>query len=89
MGKPNFLVRWLIQLKGESMLTKLFDALKGYKTYVLAVVGIVVALVGHFYGPVQLGSLSIPQMSWGDVWQVIWTSGLFSALRHSNGNTSS
>ena len=77
----NFVVKWLIQWKGESMLNKLWGALAGYKTYILAVVGILIALIGHFWGPVQIGSLSIPQMTWNEVWNVVWNGGLFAALR--------
>lgn len=62
------------------MLTKLWAALDGYKTYVLAVFGILVALIGHFWGPVQIGAISIPQMDWPAVWNVVWNGGLFSAL---------
>lgn len=63
------------------MLTKVWNALSGYKTYLLAGVGVAVALTGHFAGPVQVGSLTIPAMSWNDVWNVVWNGGLFSALR--------
>ncbi len=63
------------------MLTKVWAALSGYKTYTLAGIGVVVALAGHFWGPFQLGALSVPAMSWPEVWQVVWNGGLFSALR--------
>lgn len=63
------------------MLTKVWTALEGYKTYLLAGLGIVVALAGHFWGPFQLGALSVPAMTWTEVWNVIWNGGLFAALR--------
>ena len=78
----NFIKKWIIENGGKIMLTKLFDSIKGYKTYTLSILGILIALAGHFYGPVQFGSLSVPYMGWSEVWNVIWTSGLFSALRH-------
>lgn len=71
----------LIERKGAQMLTKLWGALDGSKTYLLASLGIVVALAGHFWGPFNLGALSVPAMGWSDVWTVVWQSGLFSALR--------
>lgn len=64
------------------MFSKLFAAIQGYKTYILAVVGIIVAVVGHFWGPITIGSVSIPQMTWDQVWAVVWNGGLFAALRH-------
>lgn len=64
------------------MLTKLWTALEGYKTYLLAGLGIIVALTGHFWGPITLGSVQIPAMSWNEVWAIIWNGGLISALRH-------
>lgn len=63
------------------MLTKLFDAVSGYKTYILAGLGVTLALAGHFFGPFQVAGQTIPQFSWGDVWNTVWNGGLFSALR--------
>ncbi len=62
------------------MLTKLWTAIDGYKTYTLAGLGILVALSGHFWGPFNLGTLTVPAFSWPDVWNIIWNGGLFSAL---------
>lgn len=69
-------------LKGrlQTMLTKLWGGLEGSKTYALAVLGILVALIGHFWGPVDIAGQTIPKMDWSQVWQVVWASGLFSAL---------
>jgi hypothetical protein len=74
----NFLERWYLEMG----LDKVFAAINGYKTYVLAGVGIVVSLVGHFWGPVTLAGGTIPTQSWSDVWKVIYASGIISALRH-------
>ena len=78
----NFLERKLIQEEIQIMLTKLADSVNGSKTYILAVVGIIIALVGHFYGPLQIAGTTIPAESWGDVWKVIYASGLIGSFRH-------
>lgn len=77
----NFIVKWFIERRIKEMLNKLFAALAGYKTHSLVVVGILVALLGHFYGPLDIGTLKIPQFSWEEVFKIIWNGGLFSALR--------
>jgi len=69
------------------MLTKIWMALDGYKTYSLAALGILVGLCGHFWGPFNLGALTVPQFSWPEVWSIVWNGGLFAALRNGVGNT--
>lgn len=66
------------------MLTNLWGKLDGYKTYVLAVLGILIALAGHFWGPFTMGAVTIPAFTWPDVWNVLWNGGLFSALHAKN-----
>ena len=63
------------------MLSDLANALQGRKTYVLSGLGIVIALLGHFFGPTSLVGIQIPAFSWNEVWQAVYTSGLFAALR--------
>ena len=62
------------------MLNKVWAAIDGYKTYILAGLGILIAIAGHFWGPFNLGDLTVPAFSWGEVWKIIWSGGLFSAL---------
>lgn len=82
MKKPNLLVRLIVEKGGKKMLTKLMGSIEGYKTYVLAVLGVVVGLIGVLWGPVDIGPIDIPKLSWGDFWNVVWNGGLFAALRH-------
>jgi hypothetical protein len=77
----NWLKRWIIEREGKIMLGKLFTKMDGYKTYALAVLGIVVGLVGHFWGPISWGPIQIPALSWDDFWKILWNGGLFAFLR--------
>lgn len=60
----------------------MLSKLNGNKTYILAVLGIVVAVAGHFWGPFQIGDLQVPQFTWNQIVSIAWGSGLFAALRH-------
>lgn len=64
----------------KNMLNKLWVALDGSKTYLLAIVGILVALAGHYFGGFSVGSLQVPAFTWNEVWGIVWSGGLFSAL---------
>jgi len=64
------------------MLPKLLASVDGYKTYIVAVLGIVIALVGHFWGPITISGVQIPKTNWTDVWTAIQLSGLGATLRH-------
>ena len=77
----NFVERWIIEKGVQNTMSALFDKLSGYKTYILAGLGILVGLVGHFFGPFNIGSLQVPAFSWNDVWNLVWNGGLFAALR--------
>lgn len=64
------------------MLTNIWNKVNGYKTYILAASGVLIALIGHFAGPSDLGPITIPYLSWTQVWDVVWNGGLFAALRN-------
>lgn len=74
----NLIQRWVIQMG----IAKVFDFIDGYKTYILAGFGILIALVGHFWGPVTVSGTTIPAQSWADVWKVVYASGIITFLRH-------
>ena len=64
------------------MLTSLWNKIDGSKTYILAGLGIVVALIGHFWGPLNVAGATIPKESWNDVWAAVQASGIVAAIRH-------
>jgi len=74
----NFIQKILAQMS----LTKLFDAINGRKTYLLALLNVVVAVMGHYWGPFHLAGGIVPKESWNDVWGVINTSGFIAFFRH-------
>lgn len=63
------------------MLTKVWASIDGFKTYILAGLGVLVALAGHFWGPFPMAGQTIPQFSWSEVWNVVWGSSLAATLR--------
>lgn len=79
----NFVTKWIIEWRMKGMLTKAFDSVDGYKTYITAAVGVVAALVSHFYGPIQIGKdVLIPQVSWSGFFDILWNGALFGAVRN-------
>lgn len=74
----NFIERWVIEMG----INKVFAAIDGSKTYILAGLGVVVALLGHFWGPINVAGATIPKESWNDVWSALQASGIVAALRH-------
>lgn len=68
----NWLVRKIVQKKGDKMLTNFFNRINGYKTYITVTVGAIVVIIGHFWGPLTLGGVSIPFVETSDMWRTIW-----------------
>lgn len=64
------------------MLGNALSVVQGKKTYILAGLGAVVAIVGHFWGPLSLAGNTIPQVSSADMWKAIWAVGSLASLRH-------
>lgn len=74
-------MNWFKQLEVKIVLTKLWSAMDGYKTHTLAVASILVALIGHFWGPVTLANgIQIPHYDWNAVFGAMQISGFFSFL---------
>jgi len=64
------------------MLGNIFNAIQGKKTYILAGLGAIVAVVGHFWGPLNIAGTTIPQVATPDMWKAIWAVGSLASLRH-------
>ena len=60
----------------------LLSKVDGYKTYGVAALGIVVAVVGHYWGPIQAGPLDIPQIDSKAMWEAVWAGITAMTIRH-------
>ena len=48
------------------------DIINGKRTYISAGIGIVVAIAGYAFGPIDLGVVIIPQIGINDAAKLIW-----------------
>lgn len=78
----NSLKQWIIKLEVGKMLTNIFNAMQGRKTYILAGLGALVSVVGHYWGPLSIAGQTIPQVSTDDMWKAIWAVASLASLRH-------
>ena len=77
----QWIIKTIIQKKGAKMLDSLKTKLEGKKTIITAGLGVLVALVGVLFGPVNLpGNLTIPEYTVNEFFSVLWASGLFTFL---------
>lgn len=77
-NKIGLIERMVIQMG----LNKAFNAIDGSKTYIIAGLGVVIVLAGHFWGPFSLAGGTVPKESWNDVWQALQASGIVASIRH-------
>jgi hypothetical protein len=77
----------LLQWRFNNMLTKIMAILQGKKTYITALIGAILLVVGHFWGPISIAGISIPQVGTGEMWQGIWAALMAVFMR--NGVTTS
>lgn len=74
-------MKWMIQIWGGKMISKLVNSLDGIKTYITLVIGILVAFIGAAWGPIDMpGSLTdVPKLEWAEFWNILWMalSGIF------------
>ena len=77
----EWIIKTIIQRKVTQMLDGLKAKLEGKKTYITAGLGVLVALVGVLFGPVNLpGNLTIPEYTWNEFFSMLWASGLCTFL---------
>jgi hypothetical protein len=72
MSITSWIAKKLLQKKMEGIMGKIMSLLDGWKTYITAALGIIMVVVGHFWGPLSLGGIEIPYVEAGAMWQVIW-----------------
>lgn len=79
MRVKELIGKFILKTKGTSMLNKVMGKLNGYKTYITLTLGIAVAVIGRFWGPIQVGPISIPAVENGQMWEIVWQalSGMF------------
>ena len=76
----EWLIRQVIERRIKKMLDSIKTKLEGKKTYITAGIGILVALVGVLWGPIEIGGLTIPEYSVNEFFSILWASGLFAFL---------
>lgn len=64
------------------MLKKLMDKIDGYKSYANAVLGAIIAVIGHFWGPIKMGPVDVPQVSSSAMLLLIWAAVALISGRH-------
>lgn len=55
------------------MLGQLKSKIDGMKVHILVAVGILYALAGTLFGPIDFGPIQIPAMSPKEFWEATWT----------------
>ena len=88
MGLKDWIAVKVLNKEGTPMLGNLMGKVSGQKTYITVGLGIAVAVVGHFWGPLDIGPIDIPQVSSGDMWKLIWEGISVAFLRHGVSKTS-
>ena len=61
---------------------KFMQKIEGKKTYITLSLGMIVAIIGRFWGPLHLGPIDVPQISSSDMWKLIWEGFVFGFLRN-------
>lgn len=82
MGLKDLIGRIILKKEGGPMLQNLMSKVDGQKTYLTIGLGVLVAVVGHFWGPLHVGPVDVPQVSSGDMWKLIWEGVSVAFLRH-------
>lgn len=85
---PNFIKKFLMKrgfnkMKKEAMkiMPTLIAKLGGYKTYITALIGIVVAFLGVMWGPIHVGPIDIPAIPMNEFWKLVWEAFMIIFLR--------
>ena len=64
------------------MLTNFMNKINGYKTYITLVVGLVITILGHFWGPTHIGPVDVPAIDTASTWKTVWEILVAIFIRH-------
>lgn len=86
MGVQDWFIRQIgrriLQRKAEKTMGNLFAKIDGQKTYVTSALGMVLLVVGHFWGPLHLGPIDVPQIDAKTMWEGVWAGIMAMTIRH-------
>lgn len=79
----------IVKKETGKMFNTLRVAVAGYKTYVIAGLGVLLPLIGFLYGPIDIpigvATLTIPHIDFPTLWSAIQISGVATTIRASIG----
>jgi hypothetical protein len=86
MSLKELILKIVLKRRAEKMLDNVMSKVNGYKTYVAGGLGIVVAVVGCYLGPIDLGFTQIPHIESADMWKYVWSALMALFMRHGIAN---
>lgn len=81
MGLKTFIGKIVAKKLVGGQMDKILNFASGYKTYITALVGILIAFVGWAFGPIEFGSVVVPDMSFKEFFEIFWAALLVIFLR--------
>lgn len=68
--------------KVEKIMGNLMGKLDGYKTYITGLLGMALLVVGHFWGPIHVGTVDIPAIDTKTMFEGLWGGAMALFIRH-------
>lgn len=77
----TFIGKIVVKKMLEGNMDKILNFANGYKTYITAVVGILIAFVGWTFGPIEVGNIVVPDMTFKEFFTIAWEALMIIFLR--------